>query len=116
MSFCPENVGKWSSSPKNESECSPRSIQSCFPLLQEYPGFFTVRFFLSVRFGSTAQHRTVGFFALLKTAPHRTVGFMISENRTVGFTTSENRTEPHRSIYDFWKPVSYTHLTLPTKA
>ena len=34
MSFCPENVGNWSSSPQNESERPPRSIQSCFPSLQ----------------------------------------------------------------------------------
>ena len=34
MSFCPENVRKWSSSPQNESEFYPRSTQSCFPLLQ----------------------------------------------------------------------------------
>ena len=35
MSFCPENIGNWSSSPQNESEFFPRSIQSCFALLQE---------------------------------------------------------------------------------
>ena len=35
MSFCPENVGNWSSSPQSESDLSPRYIQSCFPLLQE---------------------------------------------------------------------------------
>ena len=34
MRFCPENVGNWSSSPQNGLEFSPRSIQSCFPLLQ----------------------------------------------------------------------------------
>ena len=34
VSFCPENVGNLSSSPQNEWEFSPRSIQSCFPLLQ----------------------------------------------------------------------------------
>ena len=34
MSFCPENVVSWSPSSRNESEFSPRSIQSCFPLLQ----------------------------------------------------------------------------------
>ena len=34
MSICPENVGSWSSSPQNESECSPRPIQSSFSLLQ----------------------------------------------------------------------------------
>ena len=41
MSFCPENVGNWSSSPQNKSELSPRSIQSCVPLLQgPRNGFF----------------------------------------------------------------------------
>ena len=34
MSFYPENVGNLSSSPQNDLEFSPRSIQSCFPLLQ----------------------------------------------------------------------------------
>ena len=34
MSFWPEDVGNWSSSPQNESELSPRSTQSCFPLLE----------------------------------------------------------------------------------
>ena len=34
MSFCPENVGNWSSSPQNDLELSPRSIQSCFQFLQ----------------------------------------------------------------------------------
>ena len=34
MSVCPENLGKWSSPPQNESELSPRSIQSYFPHLQ----------------------------------------------------------------------------------
>ena len=34
VSFCPEHVGNWSSSPQNDLELSPRSIQSCFPLLQ----------------------------------------------------------------------------------
>ena len=34
MSFWPEDVGNWSSSPQNESELSPRSTQSCFSLLQ----------------------------------------------------------------------------------
>ena len=34
ISFCPENVGNSSSSPQNEAELSPRSIQSCFPLVQ----------------------------------------------------------------------------------
>ena len=34
MSVGPENLGKWSSPPQNESELSPRSIQSCVPLLQ----------------------------------------------------------------------------------
>ena len=34
MSFCPENVIIWFYSPQNESELSPRSVQSCFPLLQ----------------------------------------------------------------------------------
>ena len=31
MNFCPKNVGNWSSSPQNDSELSPRSIQSLFP-------------------------------------------------------------------------------------
>ena len=34
MSVCPENLGKWSTPPRNESELWPKSIQSCFPLLQ----------------------------------------------------------------------------------
>ena len=34
MTFCPENVGNRSSSPQNESELSPRSMQSCCPLAQ----------------------------------------------------------------------------------
>ena len=34
MSFSPENVGNWSPSPQNDLEFSPRSVQSCFPLLQ----------------------------------------------------------------------------------
>ena len=34
MSFCPENAGNWSPSPQNESQFYPRSVQSCFPLLQ----------------------------------------------------------------------------------
>ena len=34
MSFCPENVGNWSSSPQSDLDFFPRSIQSCFPLLQ----------------------------------------------------------------------------------
>ena len=34
MSSCPENVGTRSSLPQSESEFSPRSIQSSFPLLQ----------------------------------------------------------------------------------
>ena len=34
MSYYPENVRNWSPSPQIESEFSPRSIQSCFPLLQ----------------------------------------------------------------------------------
>ena len=35
MTFCPENIGNWSSSPQDDLEYSPRSIQSCSPLLQE---------------------------------------------------------------------------------
>ena len=35
MSFSPENVGNWSSSPQNDLEFSPRSIQSCFPVGSE---------------------------------------------------------------------------------
>ena len=34
MNACPENLGNWSSSPQNELELSPRSIQSCFLLLE----------------------------------------------------------------------------------
>ena len=34
VSFCSENVGNWSTLPQNDSELSPRSMQSCFQLLQ----------------------------------------------------------------------------------
>ena len=60
MSFCPENVGNWSFSPQNDSEHSPRSIQSCFSLLQRPSCRKSLSTLFSIQLGQIRLQSPIG--------------------------------------------------------